>query len=174
MYCVHLFIFILFQYISIEQFLLISHFTISRLVFFLIFNSRLKSRGVEAVFSDGEREFLLWMLMWKRVALILCFFFALMNSSSVWFLRSSSPFVVQALRLIIEHVKWQSDKEISSGWLQIVTVLKKSRSFRYKTQRVNDEGGKGFKSFLFRINHNSSGSEALLMQVTTVRTSVFK
>jgi hypothetical protein len=49
--------------------------------------------------------------MRKRVALIL-----LMNSWSGFYGHHRRfAIVVQVLRLINEHVKWQSDKEISSG-----------------------------------------------------------
>lgn len=123
MYCVHLFIFIIFHCIQFDNFFLILQFHL--LPSFLFFNfqrSHNKYRGVEVVLSDGEREFLLWMLMWKLVALILCF----LDELLVRFLWSSTPlaFDDEVLHLITEHTKWQSDKEISSGWLPIVTVLR--------------------------------------------------
>lgn len=123
MYCVHLFIFILFHCIQFDNFSLISQFHLLLFFFFNFQRLHTKSRGVKVVFSDGEREFLLRMLMWKRVALILCF----LDELLVRFLWSSTPLALddEVLHLITEHTKWQSDKEISSGWLPIVTVLRK-------------------------------------------------
>lgn len=71
--------------------------------------------------SDGKGGFLLWILMRKRVALISCCFFVLQ-----WTLGPVSMVInarSRVLHLISEHVKWQSDKAMSSGWLRMVIVL---------------------------------------------------